>query len=143
MATHWKSMACAFASGASTRPRARNFVAATTARLTAAAPRPRMISMLLSRNAPSCVRSFRRISTSVPWRCSVAGIDLGEWLVRNGLALDWPQYSKGRYAAAQREADQAGRGMWVGSYVEPWLYRACIRAMGTPAGCSDDANAHP
>ena len=76
-------------------------------------------------------------------RCSVAGIDLGEWLVRNGLALDWPQYSKGRYAAAQREADQAGRGMWVGSYVEPWLYRACIRAMGTPAGCSDDANAHP
>lgn len=73
-------------------------------------------------------------------RCAVAGIDLGEWLVRNGLPLDWPQYSKGRYAAAQ---DDAGRGMWAASYVEPWLYRACIRAMGTPAGCSDDANAHP
>jgi endonuclease YncB( thermonuclease family) len=28
--------------------------------------------------------------------CSVGGTDLGEWLVRNGLALDWPQYSKGR-----------------------------------------------
>jgi putative SOS response-associated peptidase YedK len=26
--------------------------------------------------------------------CSVAGADLGDWLVRNGLALDWPQYSK-------------------------------------------------
>ncbi|MFB9264036.1 thermonuclease family protein [Bradyrhizobium erythrophlei] len=26
---------------------------------------------------------------------SVAGRDLGEWLVSNGLALDWPQYSKG------------------------------------------------
>src|SRR6185312_14746632 len=33
--------------------------------------------------------------------CSVGGADLGEWLVRNGLALDWPQYSRGRYAAAQ------------------------------------------
>jgi endonuclease YncB( thermonuclease family) len=76
-------------------------------------------------------------------RCSVAGIDLGEWLVRNGLALDWPQYSKGRYAAAQHDADKAGRGIWAGSYVEPWLYRACVRAMGTPAACSDDANAHP
>jgi endonuclease YncB( thermonuclease family) len=76
-------------------------------------------------------------------RCSVAGLDLGEWLVRNGLALDWPQYSKGRYAAAQHDADKAGRGIWAGSYVEPWLYRACVRAQGSPANCSDDANAHP
>jgi endonuclease YncB( thermonuclease family) len=75
--------------------------------------------------------------------CSVGGTDLGEWLVRNGLALDWPQYSKGRYAAAERDADRSGRGMWAGSYVEPWLFRACIRAGGTPTNCSDDANAHP
>jgi endonuclease YncB( thermonuclease family) len=75
--------------------------------------------------------------------CSVDGADLGEWLVRNGLALDWPQYSRGRYDGAQREAEQVGRGMWKGSYVEPWLYRVCIRASGTPGNCSDDANAHP
>jgi hypothetical protein len=24
-----------------------------------------------------------------------------------------------------------------------WLYRVCIRAGGSPANCSDDANAHP
>lgn len=29
--------------------------------------------------------------------CTVAGRDLAEWLVLSGLALDWPQYSKGRY----------------------------------------------
>lgn len=29
-----------------------------------------------------------------------------------------------------------------GDYVEPWLYQACVRASGTPAKCSDDANAH-
>lgn len=75
--------------------------------------------------------------------CSVGGADIGEWLVRNGLALDWPQYSKGKYASAQREADRSGRGMWAGSYVEPWLFRGCIKAGGTPTSCSDDANAHP
>ena len=75
--------------------------------------------------------------------CSVAGADLGQWLVRNGLALDWPQYSRAKYARDQRDAEQAGRGIWKGSYVEPWLYRICIRAHGSPAKCSDDANDHP
>ncbi|ANW00814.1 thermonuclease family protein [Bradyrhizobium icense] len=75
--------------------------------------------------------------------CSVGGTDLGEWLVRKGLALDWPQYSKRQYDGAQRAAEHAGRGLWKGSYVEPWLYRACIRANGKPSDCSDDANAHP
>jgi endonuclease YncB( thermonuclease family) len=75
--------------------------------------------------------------------CSVGGTDLGDWLVRRGLALDWPQYSKRKYDDAQREAEHAGRGMWAGSYVEPWLYRVCIRAGGSPSNCSDDANAHP
>jgi endonuclease YncB( thermonuclease family) len=74
--------------------------------------------------------------------CSVAGADLGEWLVSNGLALDWPRYSNGRYDAAQRDAEHARRGLWAGSYVEPWLYRACIRANGRPADRSGGANAH-
>jgi endonuclease YncB( thermonuclease family) len=75
--------------------------------------------------------------------CSTGGADLGEWLVRSGLALDWPLFSKGRYEGAQHNAERAGRGIWKGSYVEPWLYRACIRANGSPPNCSDDANAHP
>jgi endonuclease YncB( thermonuclease family) len=75
--------------------------------------------------------------------CSVGGVDLGEWLVRNGLALDWPQYSRGLYDKVQLEAEHAGRGMWGGSYVEPWLFRVCIRQGGKPGDCSDDANAHP
>jgi endonuclease YncB( thermonuclease family) len=43
--------------------------------------------------------------------CAVGGADLGDWLVRNGLALDWPEYSKRKYDAAQRDAERAGRGM--------------------------------
>ena len=53
--------------------------------------------------------------------CSVGDVDLGEWLVRNGLAIDWPEYSKGKYDPIQREAEHAGRGIWTGSYVEPWV----------------------
>jgi endonuclease YncB( thermonuclease family) len=75
--------------------------------------------------------------------CSIDGVDLAEWLVRNGLALDWPTYSKGKYDVAQRDAEHAGRGIWVGSYVEPWLFRACVRQRGRPGECSDDANSHP
>jgi endonuclease YncB( thermonuclease family) len=33
--------------------------------------------------------------------CAVGGVDLGEWLVQNGLALDWPQYSKGKWRATE------------------------------------------
>jgi endonuclease YncB( thermonuclease family) len=75
--------------------------------------------------------------------CSVDGVDLADWLVRNGLALDWPQYSKGKYDEAQRDAEHAGRGIWEGSYVEPWLFRACVRQGGKSGDCSDDANSHP
>jgi endonuclease YncB( thermonuclease family) len=75
--------------------------------------------------------------------CSIAGVDVGEWLVRNGLALDWPMYSKGKYDNAQRDAEHAGRGMWAGSYVAPWLFRACVRQGGKPGDCSDDAKPHP
>jgi len=92
----------------------------------------------LNCNPISLDRYGRTVAT-----CAVGDADLGEWLVRNGLAVDWPEYSHGRYGADQREAEQAGRRLWKGSYVEPWLYRVCIRAGGRPANCSDDANAHP
>jgi len=84
-----------------------------------------MISTPSSRGGRSIARQTPKINMRALFR---RGTDLGEWLVRNGLALDWPQYSKGRYDAVQRTAEQAGRGMWAGSYVEPWLYRVCIRA---------------
>jgi endonuclease YncB( thermonuclease family) len=75
--------------------------------------------------------------------CSIAGVDVAAWLVLNGLALDWPVFSKGKYAEAQRDAERAGRGMSAGSYVEPWLFRACVRQGGRPGDCLDDPNSHP
>jgi endonuclease YncB( thermonuclease family) len=65
------------------------------------------------------------------------GPDIGQWLVSNGRALDWPQYSKGRYEAAQKGAEEAGRGIWAGSFVEPWKYRACRNTGSAISTCSD------
>jgi endonuclease YncB( thermonuclease family) len=71
--------------------------------------------------------------------CSVGGEDLADWLVRAGLAFDWPQYSKGRYTAAQKAAERAGDGMWGGQWVLPWAYRACVANGGRPDRCSESA----
>jgi endonuclease YncB( thermonuclease family) len=72
--------------------------------------------------------------------CSVGGADIGAWLVSNGLALDWPRYSKSKYELAQRGAKEAARGIWAGSFTAPWAYRACLKASGTPARCSDGSD---
>ena len=42
--------------------------------------------------------------------CSVDGVDLADRLVRNGLALDWPQYSKGKTMGRNAMPSMAGRG---------------------------------
>lgn len=88
----------------------------------------------------NCVEVDRdryRRSVSV---CSVGSVDLADWMVRQGLALDWPQYSQRAYAEAQQEAQRHKRGIWQGSFAEPWRYRTCLRQPGKrPATCSDEA----
>jgi endonuclease YncB( thermonuclease family) len=44
--------------------------------------------------------------------CSVEGRDIGEQMVEQGWARDWPRYSEGRYAAAEARAREARRGIW-------------------------------
>jgi len=43
--------------------------------------------------------------------CAAASVDLAEWLVKNGLALDWPPVLQGACEAAQSEAKRANLGM--------------------------------
>jgi endonuclease YncB( thermonuclease family) len=77
----------------------------------------------IARRPLECVEVDRdRYNRSVAV-CSVGATDIADWLVRNGLALDWPQYSKGDYADAKAEAKREQRGMWGGSFKEPWNYR--------------------
>jgi endonuclease YncB( thermonuclease family) len=69
------------------------------------------LDAFIARRPVSCTRiSLDRRGRTVA-TCSVGGTDLGQWLVSNGLALDWPNYSDGMYDKIQREAEHAGRGM--------------------------------
>jgi endonuclease YncB( thermonuclease family) len=58
--------------------------------------------------APVTVDRYGRTVAS----CAVNGVDLVDWLVRHGLALDWPRYSFGRYSFAQDEARRSESGIY-------------------------------
>ena len=51
-------------------------------------------------------------------RCSAGGIDLNATMVRDGWAVDY-----GGYAAEERQARQAGRGIWAYDFDTPSDWR--------------------
>ena len=56
-------------------------------------------------------------------RCTNNGQDVGQWLVAQGWAMDWPLYSGGAYAAAQDDSKRARRGIWGSTFQLPWEWR--------------------
>jgi endonuclease YncB( thermonuclease family) len=66
---------------------------------------------------------YRRILA----RCSVEGVDLAETMVRQGWALDFTRYSKGRHATAQAMAEIEGIGLWSSAFIPPWEWRRAKR----------------
>jgi endonuclease YncB( thermonuclease family) len=55
--------------------------------------------------------------------CLANSRDIGAELIRQGWALGFDGRSTGTYAGEQLEAEQAGRGLWSGSFVPPWEWR--------------------
>ena len=51
------------------------------------------------------------------------GVDIGRRLVSAGWAVAYRRYSKD-YVDAENEARKARRGMWRGTFVKPWAWRA-------------------
>jgi endonuclease YncB( thermonuclease family) len=64
------------------------------------------------------------------------GVDIGRRLASAGWALAYRRYSKD-YVDAEDEARKARRGMWRGSFVKPWVWRASSPPRGH-AGTFDD-----
>lgn len=56
-------------------------------------------------------------------KCFLRGDDLGSWLVQNGWALDYKEYSMGAYNSLQREAQKKRLGIWQGTFELPWNWR--------------------
>ncbi len=55
-------------------------------------------------------------------RCTVAGEDLGQWMVAQGWAVAYYLFSY-EYSRAEHRAESARRGIWAGEFVKPWEWR--------------------
>ncbi len=55
-------------------------------------------------------------------KCTVAGEDIGAWMVSEGLALAYRSYSLD-YAEEEADAQAARRGIWASEFVKPWDWR--------------------
>jgi endonuclease YncB( thermonuclease family) len=58
------------------------------------------------------------------------GVDVSRRLVSAGWALAYRRYSKD-YVDAENQARKAKRGMWRGTFVKPWVWRASSRPRPT------------
>jgi endonuclease YncB( thermonuclease family) len=56
-------------------------------------------------------------------QCVVGDTELNEWLVREGWAINFEPYAKGRFKNAEEDARTAKRGMWNGCFVAPQDFR--------------------
>lgn len=61
-------------------------------------------------------------------RCTAGGRDVALTMVEKGLAVDYPQFSRGAYADAERQAKRERRGMWAGTFVMPRDWRHGARS---------------
>jgi endonuclease YncB( thermonuclease family) len=55
--------------------------------------------------------------------CYLGNKDINAWMVSNGWAVDYPQYSKGAYKAEQLHAKRGKLGLWQGEFIAPWDWR--------------------
>ena len=65
---------------------------------------------------PDPLHKHRRIGI-----CSIGGepTTLNEWLVREGWAIQFEPYAKGRFAAEEADARENRRGLWNGCFADP------------------------
>lgn len=59
------------------------------------------------------------------WRAD--GTEVNSWLVRQGHAVDFRRYSRGRYLPEQTEAQRHKRGIWRGLFMNPDDFRRMKR----------------
>ena len=86
----------------------------------------------IGRNSVTCEGTKRDLYGRFLGICYLNELDLNGWMVRNGYALSYTRYSR-RYASAEQEARENGRGLWIGKFVAPWSWRRGER-LTTTAG---------
>lgn len=87
------------------------------------AAKVKLTKLIAGGNVTCAVKNTDRYGRSVAV-CSAAGVpDLGEAMVREGYAIDLGPKFGNPYADAEREARDAKRGIWRGSFERPSEWR--------------------
>jgi endonuclease YncB( thermonuclease family) len=82
------------------------------------------LSALIGRNGRvTCQEEDRDRYGRIVAVCQANGRDINAELIRQGWAVEYKQYSDGRYAQEESEARKAKRGLWAGKFVLPWEWR--------------------
>ncbi|MBA3325051.1 MAG: thermonuclease family protein [Rhodobacteraceae bacterium] len=82
------------------------------------------LASLIGRNGRvSCEEQDRDRYDRIVAVCDANGKDMNGELVAQGWALEYRDYSGGRYTDEEAEARQAARGLWAGEFDEPWAWR--------------------
>jgi endonuclease YncB( thermonuclease family) len=96
------------------------------------------LAALIGRNGRvSCQEEDRDRYGRVVAVCYANGQDINGDLIRQGWAVEYSQYSDGRYSDEETEARQAKRGLWAGIFVKPWEWRRGERLPSELVGGTD------
>ena len=95
----------------------------------------------IANRAVRCVRRDIDRYGRVVGLCFAAGENLNAWMVRNGWALAYRRYSQD-YVDEESAAEQAGAGIWIGSFVPPWDWRRGVR-LGRRARTGSNSASRP
>ena len=73
--------------------------------------------------------------------CTTDGVDLHHWLVKEGWAINFEPYARGRFKDDEREAREARLGIWKGCFVNPQDFRRWNKHTASLIGptCTPDA----
>jgi endonuclease YncB( thermonuclease family) len=78
---------------------------------------------LLGHHWIKCIQRDRDRYRRIVAICYRDKLNINGEMVRQGWALDYRYYSKGRYAEEEVQARRAKRGIWSGTFVKPWDWR--------------------
>jgi endonuclease YncB( thermonuclease family) len=82
------------------------------------------LASIIGRNGRvSCKEQDRDRYGRIVATCEANGQDIAGELIRQGWAVEYTQYSDGRYSDEENEAQRAKRGLWAGTFVKPWDWR--------------------
>ncbi len=80
------------------------------------------LKAFLGSRSVSCEELDRDRYRRVVATCAVDGVDIGDWMVSQGWAVAYYQYSY-EYSRAEQRAKSARRGIWAGEFERPWEWR--------------------